>query len=93
MTHLPLLSPDTKDIDSTVSILYILIPIIQVVERLQEQNQVLGEMAKVRENLKRVEQENLLLRSQLQSHGFEPIDYVSKFLIILLSFQKLFCLT
>jgi len=50
----------------------------QVVERLQEQNQVLGEMAKVRENLKRVEQENLLLRSQLQSHGFEPIDYASQ---------------
>ena len=47
----------------------------QVVERLQEQNQVLGEMAKVRESLKRVEQENLLLRSQLQTHGIEPLDY------------------
>ena len=50
---------------------------VQVVERLQEQNQVLVEMAKVRETLKRVEQENLLLRSQLQTHGIEPIDYVS----------------
>lgn len=50
----------------------------QVVERLQEQNQVLVEMAKVRENLKRVEQENLLLRSQLQTHGIEPIDYVQQ---------------
>lgn len=49
----------------------------QVVERLQEQNQVLVEMAKVRENLKRVEQENQLFRSQLQTHGIEPIEYSS----------------
>ena len=50
----------------------------QVVERLQEQNQVLVEMAKVRENLKRVEQENQLFRSQLQTHGIEPIEYNMK---------------
>lgn len=50
----------------------------QVVERLQEQNQVLVEMAKVRESLKRVEQENLLLRSQLQTHGIEPLDYTKQ---------------
>ena len=55
-----------------------------MVERLQEQNQVLVEMAKVRETLKRVEQENLLLRSQLQTHGIEPIDYVSTFVIIII---------
>jgi len=46
----------------------------QVVERLQEQNQVLVEMAKIRETLKRVEQENLLLRNQLQNHGIEPVS-------------------
>ena len=45
----------------------------QVVERLQEQNQVLVEMAKIRETLKRLEQENLLLRNQLQNHGIEPV--------------------
>eukprot|EP00116_Pleurobrachia_bachei_P012300 sb/3472562/ len=48
----------------------------QVVERLQEQNQVLVELAKVRESLKRIEQENLLLRSQLSSHGIKPMEYV-----------------
>ena len=46
----------------------------QVVERLQEQNQVLVEMAKIRETLKRVEQENQLLRNQLQNHGIEPVS-------------------
>lgn len=50
----------------------------QVVERLQEQNQVLVEMAKIREKLSRVEQENLLLRTQLQSNGIEPINYCNQ---------------
>lgn len=50
----------------------------QVVERLQEQNQVLVEMAKIREKLSRVEQENLLLRTQLQSNGIDPINYCNQ---------------
>ena len=50
----------------------------QVVERLQEQNQVLVEMAKVRESVKRLNEENTLLRTQLQSHGIEPMDYAKQ---------------
>ena len=50
----------------------------QVVERLQEQNQVLVEMAKVKDNLKQVEQENILLRTQLQALGVDPVSYLQQ---------------
>ena len=46
----------------------------QVVERVQEQNRVLAELTKIRDTLKRVEQENLLLRNQLQNNGIEPLS-------------------